>query len=101
MGIYAYWTTPFISSLLWLGGDEWKELLLRQRMVRVISLISTITAITVPAYMQEQACVRLDIRACKAKEIFQEFIKYLSHSQMLDWASWDEDQEGVSPEELQ
>lgn len=35
--------------------------------------------------MQQQACVQLDIRACKAEEIFQEFIKYLTHSQMLDW----------------
>ena len=48
--------------------------------------------------MQQQACVQLDIRACKAEEIFQEFIEYLSHGQMLDQMSGAEEQEGVSPE---
>lgn len=53
--------------------------------------IATITVIW-PPYMQQKACVLLDIRACKAEEIFQEFIKYLSLSQTLDWMSSYEDQ---------
>lgn len=32
----------------------------------------------------KQARVVWDIRPCKAEEIFQEFIEYLSHGQMLD-----------------
>lgn len=70
----------FIRALGEINGNNFY---FNKGMVRVISLISTIT-VDLPVYMQEQACVRLDIRACKAEEIFQEFIEYLSHSQMLD-----------------
>lgn len=31
--------------------------------------------------MQEQACVLLDIRACKAEEMSQEFVEYLSQDE--------------------
>lgn len=65
--------------------------------VRVISLICSICAVS--RCMQQQACVRWDIRTCKAQELFQEFIEYLSHSQILQ-DERDEDREGVSPEEL-
>lgn len=58
IGIYAH--CPSINSSFVLGGNEWKEFVLPQGMVRVI---------------------------CKAEEILQEFIKYLSYSQMLDWTN--------------
>lgn len=38
--------------------------------------------------LQQQARVQLDIKACKAEEICQEFIEYLSHGQMFDWTGW-------------
>lgn len=60
-------------------GAWWK---INGKTVKIICLISTITAVAV--YVQQHACVRLDIREGKAEEIFQEFIEYLSPSQMLD-----------------
>lgn len=82
-----HWYPLELCSWFWLGGDEGKALFLRQRMVKGVYLISTIVAITVvwPVFVQELACVWLDLRACKAKEIFQDFTNYLSHGQMLDW----------------
>lgn len=86
MGIYAHWNgSPFINLLLGLGGGmNGKNFYFTRGMV--ISLISTIIAITM-YICNSRPVFGWILGACKAEEIFQEFIEYLSHSQMLDWTN--------------